>query len=119
MDKIQMQDRAGFYLNLFEQIRTRVTDMPLALVILQEIGSDLRQQRIEEHERSNGDGPATEKQLGYLRKLAIPIPENLTKREASRRIDEALGSTGDRHDGDEQPTAEESQKAIQWPRRIP
>jgi len=39
---------------------------------------------------SGMDEPATEKQIAFLKRLGVEIPENLTKREASRMIDDAL-----------------------------
>ena len=34
---------------------------------------------------------ATDNQIAYMRKLEIPIPENLTKKEASKLIEEKKG----------------------------
>ena len=43
----------------------------------------------EERELRNS-GPATRRQLGYLNVLGVEVPAGLTKREASRLIDEAV-----------------------------
>jgi len=119
MDNVQIQDKAGFYLNLFTEIRKRVTDVPLAMVILQEIGKDIRQERIgtREHSNGNGDSPATEKQIAYMRRLGIPIPENVTKKEASRLIDDANGNNGG--DNGAWSADMEGEAPARWPRRIP
>ena len=117
MDNTDIQDMAGYYLNMFEQIRKKVTDVQLATVIMQEIAKDRRQRHIEERRQPNGDGPASESQLAYLRKLGVSIPANITKREASRLIDEALGNGGrSEASGDE---SREEPEPIRWPRRIP
>jgi hypothetical protein len=45
-----------------------------------------------QHDRSpNGDGPATESQIRYLRKLGAGISEGLTMRQASELIDRMQG----------------------------
>jgi hypothetical protein len=121
MDNIQIQDKAGYYLNLFEQIRKRVMDVPLSMVILQEIGKDIRQERIgtREYSNGNGDSPATDKQIGYMRKLGIPVPENLTKREASRLIDGARDGNGGNGDNGAWNADMEGEAPTKWPRRIP
>jgi hypothetical protein len=53
------------------------------------LGKDLRCHDSKQHEAANGD-PATTKQIEYLTRLGANIPKELTKREASRMIDEAL-----------------------------
>jgi hypothetical protein len=122
MNDTQIQDKAAQYQGIFEQIRRKVSDLPLALVILQEIGKDIRQERIGAREHANGNGnggsngngdsPASEKQLAYLEKLGVPIPAKLTKREASKLIDEAVGTS-------EVSGEEQSSELPRWPRRIP
>lgn len=39
---------------------------------------------------AEAEEPATEKQKEYMKKLGIPVPENLTKKQASQMIDEYL-----------------------------
>ena len=85
------------YLTLFEGIRARTGDERSAVAILQEVKKDLRmaQMREERASNSNGNGqredaPATQKQRDYLRRLGVNAPEELTKKEASGLIDEAL-----------------------------
>ena len=41
------------------------------------------------HSNGNGDDLATEKQIGFLKKLGVTVPAGVSKREASRLIDEA------------------------------
>ena len=87
------------YLQLYEEIRRRTGDDRSALVILQEVNKDLRMAQIrEERESSSGKGngngnrkewPATAKQIEYLQRLDVPIPAGLTKKQASRLLDEA------------------------------
>ena len=45
------------------------------------------------------DEPATEKQIAFLKRLGVEIPKNLTKREASRMIDDALREKQSRRRG--------------------
>ena len=37
----------------------------------------------------NGDEPATEKQIGFLKDLGVKVPAGVSKRRASELIDEA------------------------------
>ena len=84
------------YVELFTQLRSRVSTDEVALAMLQEIGKDARVERM--HGRNgqsngncvgNGDVPPTTKQLGFLRDLGVEIPRGLTKRQASEVIDRA------------------------------
>ena len=96
MESKTIEDRSVDYLELFGKVRSEVGDDQIALGILQELGKDSRvermrlsQERVEA--RTNGDEPATGKQIGYLKFLGVQIPEGLTKQQASELIDEAQG----------------------------
>ena len=87
--KIDIQTNIDEYVSLLERIREKFGDDTDAMVILQEIKKDIRMKHIQQERSFNGDFPATEKQLGYLKQLGAEIPEGLAKREASRLIDQA------------------------------
>ena len=64
----------------------------IALAILQELSKDRRMDEIRAERESREREGATEKQLAYLQSLGVECPEGLTKAEASRMIDHALGN---------------------------
>jgi hypothetical protein len=77
-----------------------VADERLATILLQEIAKDLRMDRIDESRNGNAKGngqvnarevPATEKQIAYLKSLGVKLRGGLSKKEASRLIDEHNG----------------------------
>ena len=82
------------YLKLLADIKAKTGDERTALSILQEVNKDLRMAQIRvDRENGNGNGddrPATDRQKDYLRKLGVKIPANVTKKQASSLIDEAL-----------------------------
>lgn len=77
------------YVALFNAIEARIGDDETARVILGQLGKDRRMSAMKERERSNGkaDPPATEKQLGLIRRLGGTPRPGLSKREASEEID--------------------------------
>ncbi len=90
------------YLKLFESIKARVGDERAAMDILKEVQKDLRMAQIREERASNGNGngqredaPATQKQRDYLGRLGVNAPAQLTKKQASELIDEALAKESD------------------------
>lgn len=97
IDTKYVDDRVEQYVRLFEVIKNRVGDDHLAIAILDQCGKDFRVAQMREGDRgdrsgqsSNGDAPATPKQLAFLEKLQVRFdPKNLTKIEASQLIDEA------------------------------
>ena len=102
MEQQNMQDRAGYYLDTLNRVREQVQDEETARAILQEIGKDGRVEKMRAGNgsvdgnnfggnSSQGEQPATTKQLGYLRALNVEIPKGLTKQEASELIDENAG----------------------------
>jgi len=109
MEQQMMEDRAGYYLETLNRVREQVQDDETARAILQEIGKD---SRVEKMRAGNGNGfrvggngvsrqnsfgngqgdqPATEKQLSFLKDLGMNPPAGLTKGSASALIDEARG----------------------------
>jgi hypothetical protein len=88
--KIDTQTTIDEYASLLEQIRERFGDDADAMIVLQEIRKDTRMKSIQQEKSLNDNVPATEKQLGYLKRLRAEIPNELTKKQASRLIDAAL-----------------------------
>jgi len=85
------------YVDMFVALRDKVgTDG--ALLITQEIGKNTRVKRMSqwnkrESKSPNGfsdtdDIPATAKQISYLKRLDVAVPEGLSKQQASDLIDE-------------------------------
>ena len=87
----EMQSKLDTYAAVFSKIRENVKDDQAAALILQEVARDARAQQMREERQAerqarNGE-PATPKQLDFLNVLEMPIPEGLTKLEASALID--------------------------------
>lgn len=88
---------ANGYVELFENVKSRVGSDDVALAIVEQVGKDARVERMNVGNGNShvsradsgviGDQPATEKQLGYLKKLGVEFGEGLTKKQASNLID--------------------------------
>lgn len=89
------QQRLDGYLSLFAVISEKADSDAVAIAILQEMSKDRRSAEIYEEREAKNDKPATEKQKQFMKKLNIPVPANVTKREASMLIDEELGKNGE------------------------
>ena len=97
IEKPSIESRGENYVQLFDAIRGRVGDDQLAIAILEQCGKDFRvaQMRGIDHvdrldSQGGADMPATPKQVAFLEKLQVRyIPQNLTKDQASKMIDEA------------------------------
>jgi len=92
--KATVEARLQHYLDLLEEIKSKVGDELFALRILGEIAKDERMEQIRE-ERNNKAEPATARQLQFMRKLGVEVPPGCSKTEASRLIDEELGNSVD------------------------
>jgi len=107
------------YLKLLADIKARTGDDRTALSILQEVNKDFRMAQIRaERENGNGgnkdDGPATVRQKDYLRRLGVKMPVNMTKKQASSLIDEALEKESEQ-DSSQKPVRKEVQGiSIPW-----
>lgn len=98
-----MQTKLDFYLDAYGAARDRVGDDLVAVAVMQEIAKDRRMVRISQErngsygngngnghdDNGSGDGPATKKQINYLKRLNVEFPEGISKKEASALIDEA------------------------------
>jgi len=62
----------------------------IALAIMQEVAKDRRMAEIAEAKENNNGSPATARQMAYARALEIELPENATKKEATKLITEAI-----------------------------
>lgn len=101
------QETIDYYIDLLEKIRERVGNTAESIAILAEIRADQRTQRTTEKRVVSGSMPATESQIGYLRRLGAEIPEEgLTRQKASQMIDEQKERIA-------------VQKAMEIPMRIP
>ena len=97
MEDHKNYSRVAHYLKLFEEVKAKVSDDAVAMAIVEQVGKDSRVEKMSGLRSGNvqgrtaevGEQPATEKQLGFLRRLNVDIPAGLSKREASRLIDEA------------------------------
>jgi len=90
-----IQAKLDKYLDLFEELKQKTNDERTALTLLQEVSKDRRMEEMrEEREAKNGE-PATTKQMNYMKKLAINIPQGITKKEASKLIDGELAKNGE------------------------
>lgn len=84
---------ASGYVQLFEEVKTRVGSDDVALGIVEQVGKDARVEKMHSADRVNGNGvnngemPATKKQLGFLKKLGVEVTPGLSKRQASELID--------------------------------
>ncbi|OHB49702.1 MAG: hypothetical protein A2Y10_05970 [Planctomycetes bacterium GWF2_41_51] len=84
MDNIQAN--INEYAFMLELIKAKFTGSD-AIVILQEMRKDARAAAIQKGYKT--DMPATPKQLSYLKGLGIEISEGLTKKQASKLIEDA------------------------------
>jgi len=89
------QQRLSGYLALFDTISEKTDSDAVAIAILHELSKDRRSAEIHKERETRSDEPATEKQKQFMKKLNIPVPANLTKREASMLLDEELGKNGE------------------------
>ena len=90
-----LKEKVEEYLELLKEIKQKTGDERTALAILQEVNKDVRMDRIS-FERTNKDPwagakPASARQMNFLKKLGVEVPDVLTKEAASALIDEELG----------------------------
>ena len=89
---ITIQQRIDGYLEVHERVKPVVKDAEIVAAVIEQIGKDARCARLV-NGRANGNGNgeqnATEKQIGFLKKLNVAMPAGCTKQEASRLIDQA------------------------------
>ena len=91
----ETQQRISGYLALFSAISEKIGNDAVAVAILQEVSKDRRSQQIQGERSEKDNRPATGKQKGYLRKLGLEFPEDISKAEASALIDEGLAKNGE------------------------
>jgi hypothetical protein len=94
--EIETQEQIESYVNLYGEIRKRVQDSAVCAAIIQQVGKDARMKQMHAWRLNgnlngvnNGDEPATEKQIAYLKRMGIEPPHGLTKQSASALIDES------------------------------
>lgn len=91
------------YLTLWKAVRVQINSDDVGICILNNIAKDLRGHRIQqlrkaefEERRKAGiafSSLATRKQRWKMRDLGLSFADNITRSEASRKIDEALGKS--------------------------
>jgi hypothetical protein len=82
MTDAHVSRQVRLFVEVLDALRGAVREDQLvaaAIAVFQEIN---RERRLAQ--------PATQRQLGYLRKLGVEVPEGLTRAEASALIDRAL-----------------------------
>ena len=82
---------ANGYVELFEDLKARVGSDDVALAIVEQVGKDSRVERMRSsvvQNGTNGEQPATGKQIAYLKALKVDVSEGLTKSQASELIDQ-------------------------------
>jgi hypothetical protein len=81
------------YIKQFNDIAAKLSGrgkQSIALAIMQEVAKDRRMAEIAEARQNNNGSPATARQMAYARALEIELPENATKKEATKLITEAI-----------------------------
>jgi len=81
------------YIKQFNDIAAKLSGrgkQSVALAIMQEVAKDRRMAEIAEARQNNNGSPATARQMAYARALEIELPENATKKEATKLITEAI-----------------------------
>ena len=81
------------YIKQFQDITAKLSGrgkQSIALAIMQEVAKDRRMQEIAEARQNNNGSPATARQIAFARALEIELPENATKKEATKLITEAI-----------------------------
>jgi hypothetical protein len=92
----ETQRKLDGYIALFDAISEKTDSDAVAITILQEMSKDRRSRQMsgERAEKTNGE-PATARQKGFMKRLGIEFPENITKAEASALIDEEQARNGE------------------------
>jgi hypothetical protein len=83
-------ERVEEYLKLFNELKERLGEEGVARAILSEVAKDRRMDEIRSEQEAKNGKPATAKQLAFLKHLGVSFKKGITKREASRLIDEAM-----------------------------
>ena len=90
MDEYTKQRLDG-YLDLLEEISEKTSDENVAVALLHEIAKDRRSEQMRKERGFAEDKTATDKQKGFMKKLGLKFPKEVSKAEASELIDKELG----------------------------
>lgn len=82
--------RIDNYFALLNEIRKKTSSDVIAAAVLQEVSKDRRSEEMNGKRSVRKNGPASESQKAFMDRLGIEYTESITKKEASRKIDEAL-----------------------------
>ena len=89
----QYQQDLDWYAEVYAAVAERVDDKTVAIALTQEMAKDRRSRKRAQEGGGNGTQEASEKQIRYLKKLGVDVEPGISKAEASRMIDEALGKS--------------------------
>ncbi|MBE7456537.1 MAG: hypothetical protein HS102_07900 [Planctomycetia bacterium] len=104
MEQTFETEKIGHYISLLNEIAKQVGDLHVAARILQEVAKDARVAQMKAEREFNGNGfvtadlvdsgneRASERQLAYIRDLGGRARKNMTREQASKKIDELLAA---------------------------
>jgi hypothetical protein len=88
--EIDIRSKVKNYIELIETIKEQTGDNAVAVAVFHEVLKDSRSENSSPQKKVyNSDSPATDKQIDYLKKLGVHIPEQVTRQQASDLIDQA------------------------------
>ena len=87
---VDISNKVRSYIELIETIKEQTGDDTIAVAIFHEVVKEMRTENKSFPKKVyNSDSPATDKQIEYLKKLGVHIPEQVTRQQASDLIDQA------------------------------
>ena len=89
----KIKKRLDHYVELLNEVKKHVSNEDTAASMVSEIAKDRRVEMMQKNGNGNGS-PATERQKQFMTKLGIDYPDSVTKKEASKLIDEELAKNG-------------------------
>jgi hypothetical protein len=88
--EVDIRSKVKKYIELLETIKEQTGDDAVAAAVFHEVMKDIRSENSSSPKKVyNSDSPATDKQIEYLKKLGVQIPEHVTRQQASDLIDHA------------------------------
>ena len=93
MESKEVDARLEMYLDVAQKAKARISDPEVVASVVQEMGKDVRCDRVQ-RQQDPSTSPMTEKQRRFIQELGSDASD-LTRREASRLIDQLLE---ERHD---------------------
>ncbi|MCC6680485.1 MAG: hypothetical protein IT445_06240 [Phycisphaeraceae bacterium] len=89
------EERVQDYLELYQHVKEKTGSDDVALAVLEQVGKDRRTELMSTTKQPKGeagdnDAEASWKQVNYLKRLGVAVPEGCSKKQASELIDQAL-----------------------------